>query len=147
MKYVKGDLIQLALNGEFDLIVHGCNCFCKWGAGIAKQMKESFPFAHSADYITNKGDKSKLGTYISTKEHGIIVINAYTQYNYGRGLQADYDAIRSIMKQLKLSFHGRRIGMPLIGAGHAGGDWEVISKIIEEELSGEDVTIVLWNKK
>jgi O-acetyl-ADP-ribose deacetylase (regulator of RNase III) len=35
-----------------------------------------------------------------------------------------------------------RIGYPAIGAGLAGGDWEVISSIIEEELKGEDHTFV-----
>ena len=39
MKIIKGDLIKLALQGEFDVIVHGCNCFCTMGAGIAKSIK------------------------------------------------------------------------------------------------------------
>jgi len=33
MKAIKHNLIHLAHNGEFDLIVHGCNCFCTMGAG------------------------------------------------------------------------------------------------------------------
>lgn len=36
MKTIQGNFIHLAQNGEFDLIVHGCNCFCTMGAGIAK---------------------------------------------------------------------------------------------------------------
>jgi len=35
----------------------------------------------------------------------------------------------------------------MIGAGLAGGDWTVISKIINKELEGEDHTLVMWNKK
>ena len=44
MKYqeVKGDLIEMALAGDFDVIAHGCNCFCKQRSGIAKQMVENF---------------------------------------------------------------------------------------------------------
>ena len=45
MKIIEGDLIQLALDGEFDLIIHGCNCFCSMGAGIAKSIREIFPEA------------------------------------------------------------------------------------------------------
>lgn len=37
MQNIKGDLIELALVGEFDVIVHGCNYFCTMGASIAKQ--------------------------------------------------------------------------------------------------------------
>jgi O-acetyl-ADP-ribose deacetylase (regulator of RNase III) len=48
------------------------------------------------------------------------------------------------MKLLKKDFSGKRIGLPQIGAGLAGGDWNIISKIIEDELKGEDVTIVIY---
>lgn len=41
-KEIKGDLIKLALEGEFDVIAHGCNCFCTMGAGIAVAMKNTF---------------------------------------------------------------------------------------------------------
>jgi len=40
MKIVNGDLIKMALAGEFDVIVHGSNCFCNFGAGIAKQIRD-----------------------------------------------------------------------------------------------------------
>ena len=40
INYVDGDLIKLAKQGRFDVIVHGCNCFCQMGAGIAPQMAE-----------------------------------------------------------------------------------------------------------
>lgn len=33
MKYILGDLIQLADHGHFDIIVHGCNAFCTMGGG------------------------------------------------------------------------------------------------------------------
>jgi len=39
---IKGNLITLAKKGEFDVIVHGCNCLNVMGAGIAKQIKKTF---------------------------------------------------------------------------------------------------------
>jgi O-acetyl-ADP-ribose deacetylase (regulator of RNase III) len=42
-------------------------------------------------------------------------------------------------------FSGKRIGYPKIGAGLAGGDWNIISSIIDKELIGEDHTLVLLN--
>ena len=47
------------------------------------------------------------------------------------------------MRWIKQKYTGKRIGLPKIGAGLAGGDWNVIQKIIEEELPGENVTIVV----
>jgi len=56
--------------------------------------------------------------------------------------EVDYDAIRAVMQRIKARFAGSRIGYPLIGAGLARGDWSVISRVIEEELAGEDHTLV-----
>ena len=137
MKVIKGDLIKHAIDGKFDVIIHGCNCFCTMGAGIAKQIKNEFPEAYNADLNTTKGDKNKLGTISSAaiNKNGIIltVVNGYTQYNWrGSGILVDYDAIRSVFKHVKLIYSGMRIGYPKIGAGLAGGDWEIISKIIPQ---------------
>lgn len=147
MKTIKGDLIKLALEGKFDVIVHGCNCFCTMGAGIARAIQTEFPEALTADKTTVKGNKNKLGTYTSATvtKYGkeITVINAYTQYHYrGRDGKADYKAIKKVFRKIKTGFSGKRIGYPKIGAGLAKGDWAIISEIIIKELKGEDHILV-----
>ncbi len=151
MKIIEGNLLHLAKDGKFDVIIHGCNCFCTMGAGIAKQIKQVFPAAFDADLATESGQREKLGTITWASIEGtvapLIVVNAYTQYNWrGNGLKADYEAIRAAFKQVKTSFAGKKIGYPSIGAGLAGGDWEVISSIIKEELAGENHTHVIYKK-
>lgn len=37
--YVVGDLLDLALKGEFNVIVHGCNCNCTMNSGVAKALR------------------------------------------------------------------------------------------------------------
>jgi O-acetyl-ADP-ribose deacetylase (regulator of RNase III) len=147
MNVITGDLLRLALDGRFDVIVHGCNCQCAMGKGIALSIKQQFPEAYDADLRTPKGERAKLGT-ISTSEIDrpsarFTVVNAYTQFHWrGEGVLADYDAIRSAFRELKQRFAGRRIGYPKIGAGLAKGDWATIAAIIEDELAGEDHTLV-----
>ena len=51
MKTLQGDLIALAQAGAFDVIAHGCNCFCTMGRGIVGSIKVHFPEAWSADQI------------------------------------------------------------------------------------------------
>lgn len=143
MKIITGDLLMLAKQGKFDVIVHGCNCHCTMGAGIAKSIKQQFPEAYAADCQTEKGSKAKMGTYSKAEIGHITVINAYTQFNWrGKGCLVDYEAVRQVFRAIKKDFSGKKIGYPLIGAGLAGGDWEIIAKIIDEELAGENHTLV-----
>lgn len=157
MKEIKGDLIELAKEGHFDIITHGCNCFCTMGAGIAPQIKKAFPDAWQADNRTKAGDIMKLGCYTTADVEinnigWLKVINSYTQYKYGRNHKdgdetpIDYQALTLCMKKINHNFKGKSIGLPKIGAGLAGGDWQIIKNILTHELWDMDVTIVLYNK-
>jgi len=153
MKEIKGNLIDLAYQNKFDLIVHGCNCFCTMGSGIARQIKDRIPVAFEADAKTVKGDFNKLGNFTYADEWddsgmGFRVINAYTQYYYDARLKPlDYEALTLVMRKINNGYRKKSIGVPLIGAGLAGGDWDRIKKIIETELDEMDVTIVHYDGK
>lgn len=154
MKIVKGDLLGLAHQGKFDVIIHGCNCLNIMGAGIAKQIKEKYPSAYKADLSTEKGDKWKLGTFTAAhmprkNMRHLVVVNAYIQFDIkGPKPRVDYEALEQCFLTIKHRFgnQGLRFGYPKLGAGLGGGDWEVISKIIDNELEGEDHTLVIWEK-
>jgi O-acetyl-ADP-ribose deacetylase (regulator of RNase III) len=175
MKEIKGDLIKLAIEGNFDVITHGCNCFCTMGAGIAPQMAKAFGAdkfrLESPEF---RGEINKLGCidyksiYRPTKKEipigntkelfmdfgskDLIVVNSYTQYRYGRNhydgdkTPVDYDAITMCMRKINHKFPGKEIGLPLIGAGLAGGDWGRIKEIILKELKDLSIIIVHYNK-
>lgn len=146
-KVVVGDLIEMAKEGKFDVIAHGCNCHCTMGAGIAKIIKATWPVAYQADLATKKGDRSKLGNYSKAVVSGLTIVNMYTQYNYTRDkVDVEYPALEMGLKKLKEEFTGQRIGLPMIGAGLAGGNWGLIKEIIGNTLSGEDVTVVILEK-
>lgn len=148
MKQRIGDLLDLAEVGEFDIIIHGCNCFHTFGAGIARAIKKRWPETHRTDVQQTKyGDRNKLGSTTETRvSPTLLVINGYTQYGYGsNGPNVDYEAIRSVFRHIK-ERHGNkglRFGIPKIGAGLAGGDWSIISEIIDEEMATENVTVVI----
>lgn len=147
MKYIDGDIIKLANQGLFDVIGHGCNCFCTMGAGLAKSIRLEFPEVDMVDKSTRRGDKKKLGTFTHVDYGDLIVLNLYTQYSFGGFTpDVDYSAVRQCMAGIKKKYSGKRIGLPMIGAGLAGGDWNRISEIIEDELGDEDVTIVRYKK-
>lgn len=147
MTVLRGDLLALAMEGHFDVIVHGCNCFCTMGAGIAKQIKASFPEAYEADRATRIGDAAKLGQLTEARVvrggTAFVVVNAYTQFDWrGSGSKVDYPAVESVFDRIAKDYAGLRIGYPRIGAGLAGGDWGRISRIIDTALAGERHALV-----
>lgn len=62
---LKGDLITLAKAGEFDVVAHGVNCFCRQKSGLAPQMVKAFqtdnPNYYLMEEISTRGDIGKLG--------------------------------------------------------------------------------------
>ena len=152
MRYIKGNLITLAQQGEFDVIVQGCNCFNKMGSGIAKEIREKYPQAYAVDCETLSGNYNKLGNYtvMIGKEYGIPfdIVNAYTQYDFLRGRDVfEYISFVLILQKLAHNWPVARFGFPKIGCGLAGGDEPCIMAMIQKFsfdllLTGGNVTVV-----
>ena len=167
---IEGDLIKLAKEGKFDVITHGCNCMCQMGAGIAPQMANAFgcnDFKMEGNEY--RGDINKLGTidwepkwfennrWVTYPDEGgkwathqLYVVNSYTQFKYGTNhvdgvsKPLDYEALTMCMRKINYEFKGKHIGLPKIGAGLAGGDWNRIKQIIQTELKDMKVSIVIY---
>ena len=149
VKTINGDLLTLALEGHFDYILHGCNCFCTMGAGVALQIKNQFPEAYKADQKTIIADIKKLGSFSGAKTKkvkGLTVINLYTQYEPGANFNLSALDIGLFKLSNMLFDRNSRIGLPYIGAGIGGGDWIEISKVIKKHLDKYNTTIVKYVK-
>lgn len=149
INYVNGDLIKLAQEGEFDMIVHGCNCFCVMGAGIAKQLAMKYPQVYEEDLKTGAGDYGKLGNFTAADADNFIVINAYTQYATANGVEDvfEYTSFELILQKLSYKYGFCRFGFPRIGQGLANGDVKRITELLEKfskdvERQGGTVTVV-----
>jgi O-acetyl-ADP-ribose deacetylase (regulator of RNase III) len=154
MKTIKGDLLALAEQGEFDLVLHGCNCYNIMGGGIAAQIAQRWPDARLADDETVKGDPGKLGSYTLALHGDLKILNCYTQYSISRDGQDvfEYAAFERVLSKIALRWGCARIGLPLIGMGLAGGDAGRIMPLIEGfaslvERRGGTVTLVEWARK
>jgi O-acetyl-ADP-ribose deacetylase (regulator of RNase III) len=147
LKHTKGNLLDLAEAGEFDVIVQGCNCFNTMGGGIAREIKERYPMCAEIDNLTERGEYMKLGNWTEFDQGTFIIINAYTQYNMSQGTDVfEYGAFELILQKLAHQFGNKRIGFPYIGMGLAGGDKEVILEQIEyfaQKVSAKGGTVTL----
>jgi len=153
IKEVHGNLVSMFLAGEMNMI-HGCNCFRRMGRGIALEVKNRVPEMYAADLKTKPGDKSKLGKFTEyhIPEHAVVGINAYTQYHWaipaeGTDHMVDYAAVREVFRRINTAgkyarMNGKPYGIPLIGAGLAKGNWDIIRTIIDEETPDIDIVLV-----
>lgn len=142
-----GDLIKSVTSNA--IIMHGCNMRGSMGAGIAKQIKETYPGAYEAYKLAYLRGEVQLGnvsfwhTSNDTKDM-LFIFNAVTQKDYWKKgapkdfVYVNYDAIElCFIKARRLSVKmNKPIHYPMIGAGLANGDWDKINKIICDTLDG-----------
>jgi len=131
----KGCVVQALKNKEVDVILHVCNDRGVMGSGVALTVKTEIPEAYEA--------YRKSGHRLGTTTFAGRVVNMVAQHNYGYdGLRyLNYGAlaeclidIQDILIDLE-SIEGiekLKIGVPYkMGAHRAGGDWKIISEMIE----------------
>lgn len=130
-------------NGYSAVFAHGCNCHVAMASGIAGEFVRAFPDLVETDKEYNfKYYAFMLGRYSEHKEGTVTILNLYTQFNPGRDCR--YDAIRSAFAMVEKSGF-RNVIIPRIGAGIAGGDWNVIEAIINSECPTTNITVVDWD--
>lgn len=148
LKVITGNLLTAFAEGKVNTIGHQCNCFSEMGAGIAKQIKLEFPGAYEADQTFTASPEDRLGKITYWAEGDKRIFNLYGQFHYGVGVrQTDYDALKNAMKLMlketeeaeqKNSSYQAIIGFPyMIGCGLAGGEWDIVEKIIEDVFVNE----------
>ena len=154
IKQFSGDLI---VDSKVDVICHQVNCQAVMGAGIAKQIRIMFPrvfdnYKRLCESSRNAG-RSPLGKcqLVWTDEtKARLVANLFGQERYGRyGRQTEYDALRSALRNLAsnkyLLERKASLGFPYrIGCALGGGDWDIVSKMLQEELYSYPGHVEVW---
>lgn len=148
--HAKGNLLAMAKAGEFDVIVHGCNCQSNMGGGIAAQIAAEYPEARAADeefHQYHEWPVFQLGNATAvTTDDGFDIVNGYTQLNGGAGTFS-YAALELVLMKVITMYAGMRIGLPYIGCGIAGGDQNKIVDMFElfalkAAKDGTEITLV-----
>jgi len=160
IEVINGDILDASLG----VIVHSCNTFGVMGSGVARGIKSRYPEAfqvYKEEYDTNGLHLGSI-TFCKVNDYNksLYIVNGIGQDTLGYGkVNTNYRAIQSIFKKvnnfletidpdsktkfLKVSSpfdkpvaeYGIPLLFPKIGAGRGGGDWNIIEKIILEEIS------------
>lgn len=168
---IKGNIISLCEQGDYSIMVQGCNCLGIQGSGLAGQLRK-YPEVLQADLNfcnPQTGDfidfgEYRLGKYsvavCETPERiNFFVVNAYTQLapatpeqHLNKTCVADYEAIERVFTALNADFIGSnseiedsQVAIPMLGAGLAYGDWDVISEIINRVTPDINIDLIIYD--
>lgn len=150
MNIIEGDLIALAQQGQFDVIMHGCNCY-DMDTGVAGAVIKAYPEALIAHQQSGeRGDTTRYGGYSHAVVRGkftpLVILNGYTQKMYGKyHKNFDYKALENVCARALHRLGGRqlRFGLPLIGVGRGKAEPDKVLALLERMFEDENLTIVL----
>ena len=153
--YTNGDLISFlkSYKGEMIFTAHGCNCHASFGAGYAPLIGKAFDGLHEVDakyQASFANNFNMLGTFSKLETQHVTIYNAYTQFHGGRDLRLPMlgKAFKAMNDDIKVRSSELDVKpvllIPLIGAGIAGGDWNEISKLIDENTPDVDVIVYIY---
>lgn len=143
IEYIKGNLFET----DIEHIVHGCNAQGVMGSGVAKIVRDDYFDAYKF-YVEKYNETGlELGDVQFVPANGKIIVNAITQNLYGKDGRrfVNYEAVANCMYTINRELQVKgvtHVAMPQIGAGLGGGNWEIISRIIEDEMT--DVQPVVY---
>jgi len=140
IKYLTGDATNPIDTGGMRIIAHVCNDKGGWGAGFVLALSKKWSKPEQV-YRSCPVPNLILGNvqYIQV-ENDIIVANMIAQHGYRRDdnnkppirYSALTDTLRKV-NEVALT-QNATLHMPRIGAGLAGGDWDVIEQLILENV-------------
>lgn len=146
IKHIKCDIFKSGA----DVICHQVNCQGVMGSGIAKQVREKYPWVYGTYKEACSSDvphSDLLGwalcVYINEKQ---IIANIFAQdkYGYEGKCYTDYNALKDGLENVKEWYPKKTIAIPyLIGCHRGGGDWNVVHKMIEEVFADSDCKVLI----
>jgi O-acetyl-ADP-ribose deacetylase (regulator of RNase III) len=144
--YKQGNLLDVTSG----IIVHGCNMQGVMGAGVAKAISTTYPdcFVVYKRYLDKFNIKLGDVIYYYDNNDELLIANALTQKYYGTSKRhVNYAAIvNSFQKIIQVAHleNFKTINVPKIGAGLAGGNWDIIADLIIDCDPEDSIEKICW---
>ena len=154
LEYINGDATypELQIKWRKNIIIaHICNDIGRWGSGFVLAVSKRWKKPEKEYYSIceyNLGDVQ----YVNVEENITVAnmiaqrsVRDYTTKNYPPPIR--YEMLRQCLVDVnnKAMYSEAEIHMPKIGAGLAGGDWNIIETIINETIT-VPVYVYEWDK-
>lgn len=149
VKIIEGNLF----NSKANIICHQTNCQGVMKSGVALEVKQRYPNVFNSYRKDYEDGLLKLGyvnfAFIGDKSSDQIIANMCGQdvYGYDNGIYTDYDKLQdcfdTVVNYIKISYDVKpTVAFPYLMSCHrGGGDWNIVSKMIEDTFKDFDVEI------
>lgn len=138
-RMVTGDLFDLGLPA----LGHGCNCVGAMGAGIAVEFKRRYPRMYLEYRRRCQHGRFQLGDIFVWEEPDLVIYNLATQPvpRPSATLAAIDTSVRAALADAQQRGLPR-LGVPRIGAGLGGLDWNDVKDVLADAGGGSPVELV-----
>ena len=156
LQYRSGDVSDIPVGESPLLIAHVVTDSARvWGRrGVAASLATRFPAAARAFHawtVASPGNLSLGGVHIVDAEAGhrpVTIASMVAQRGYGPGASTrlDYHALQNALGRVAqvAKAKGAEVHLPRIGAGQAGGRWDMIAETIERTLVDAGLRVVVY---
>ncbi|MEQ8453963.1 MAG: macro domain-containing protein [Sandaracinaceae bacterium] len=130
--FVAGDLFS---EPDLEALAHGCNCAGAMGRGIAVEFRKRFPEMYDIYKKQCRDGRFTLGDVFCWQSEAVTVFNLGTQKSWRTKaeLWAVERAVERMVEQAR-ALGIQRIGLPRIGAGLGGLQWEAEVRPLLERI-------------
>ena len=153
LKYVVGDA-TMPKGSRMRYVIHICNNIGAWGSGFVVALSKKWPKAEQSyrSWWREKNGKLVLGEIqVVQVASDLAIINMIAQE--GCGLDKDgnppirYEALQKCLAKVGeyVSDNSGAVHGPRFGAGLAGGSWDKIEAMIEQELLKRSVDVTIYD--
>ncbi len=152
IQYTKGDATQPKTNGN-KIIVHICNDIGGWGKGfvmaISKRWKK--PEQEYRKWYTSQENFDLGEVQFVQVEKDLWIANIIGQHKIRKDENGNapirYEAIQKGLKKVctKAKDLNASVHMPRIGCGLAGGTWDKIEPLINQELLENQIYTTVYD--
>jgi O-acetyl-ADP-ribose deacetylase (regulator of RNase III) len=144
---VEGNLLE----AREDVICHQVNCQGVMGKGIAKQIKDKYPEVFKEyKYILDIYGSQVGHCQLVACNDGKNVANLFGQDGYGRDRKyTEYGYLKRALQELRnmVIKHNLTVAFPYkLGCANAGGDWDIVYKMIDDIFSLQDVMVYKYQE-
>jgi O-acetyl-ADP-ribose deacetylase (regulator of RNase III) len=149
--YTVGDATQPATRPA--VIAHVCNDIGGWGRGFVLALSKQWVEPETAyrEWASRNDGTFALGeVQFVPVETRLWIANMIAQHDVRVKAGVPpirYDALRRALQKVAhfCSANGASVHMPRIGCGLAGGDWSIVSGIIESELAAQGIAATVYD--